>query len=726
MAKIFTKNLVVAFRNKVKYYLLLVISLGFTLPGLGNKLNGASTHGSLLAFTLSSPPKSSTFIEGPTFAESLSFTIPQNTTVGTTVDTLNATDPDGDALTYSILAGNTNGAFLLDSTSGVLKVAKSLNHHTQGQYELSVKASDVAGLSAETTVTILIEKSTAIPTFSSLVWSTAASQPYDVSEAQGETVKNKLYTFGGFDSQKSGFTPTSRAFVYDPAVNVWASIAPMPPMNGTNYGGVTHAGFATDGNDIYFAGGYTSNAAGTGQMFGTKEVWKYIVAENRYERLPDLPIVVAAGQLEYLNGRLHHIAGTNQARTEDLGDHYVLDLDNLAGGWTPLAPLPNPRQHAGSTVFEGKIYYLGGQKGHDAKLVTQKDVHVYDPSTDTWTEMASLPVPAGSNGRGHISSSVIVVGDQILVLAGETVFNTGRTNLVSAYTPATNTWVNLAPLPEPRYSGVASFLNNAIFYTGGSRSNITFKSTIVLSPAQNLVTNLTGNTGGIYRIGELVLGTTFYTDRAYQVTDFPSNLDKALLIETPNDDKAQTADEVFSFELTEKATVYVAYDARAKVLPAWLSDWQKLPDTLTSNDPKYNIYILYSKTFPAGKVSIGGNLTPPAQGALSNYIAIVVPANTTGVNPEQEKKGMELILYPNPIKQGNPVKVSLTGLKAREEVTVSLHDRVGRVIGTQQLTANSTGKALIELTITHSLPAGLYLVKARGKTYQKQAKLLIQ
>lgn len=309
--------------------------------------------------------------------------------------------------------------------------------------------------------------------FNVISWGTAVSQRYSTSEAQGEVIDGKLYSFGGFDSQKSGFTPTSRAFMYDPAANTWKAIAPMPPMNGTKYGGVTHAGFTTDGTAIYFAGGYTSNAKGTGQIFGTKEVWKYSVADNKYVRLHDLPIAVAAGQLEYLDGKLHHISGTNAARTKDLGDHYVLDLKNLDAGWKTMAPLPTPRQHAGSAVFGGKIYYIGGQTGHDSKLTTKKDVHRYDPATDKWTKMADMPAPEGTNGRGHISSSVIVADNRLVVLGGETSHG-HRTSMVSAYTPATNTWQNLTPLPAARYSGVTGFLGGNIYYTGGA-SATTYK-----------------------------------------------------------------------------------------------------------------------------------------------------------------------------------------------------------------------------------------------------------
>ena len=326
------------------------------------------------------------------------------------------------------------------------------------------------------------------PDFNAINWTTAAPQQYSVSEAQGEVVHGKLYSFGGFDSRKSpAFTPTKRAYVYDPANDTWSAIADLPyTPNGADYGGVTHAGITTDSTDIYIAGGYTSNTAGTGQIFGTKQVWKYIISQNVYTQLPDLPVTIAAGQLEFLDGKLHYIAGTNSSRTLDLGTHYVLDLNNLSNGWATLAPLPNPRQHAASTVYKGKIYFIGGQHGHDAELVTQKDVHVYDPVNDTWTKMADLPVPAGENGRGHISSAAAVIGDRILVLGGEIVHKTS-VNMVSAYSPAANSWENLTPLPQSRFSGVAGVIDSIIYYTGGSGTRTTYKGTpeLVVLSSQN-------------------------------------------------------------------------------------------------------------------------------------------------------------------------------------------------------------------------------------------------
>jgi hypothetical protein len=97
-------------------------------------------------------------------------------------------------------------------------------------------------------------------------------------------------------------------------------------------------------------------------------------------------------------------------------------------------------------------------------------------------------------------------------------------------------------------------------------------------------------------------------------------------IKTPNDDKAVTSSTALSFKLSQSATVYVGYDPLATTLPAWLSNWQKLTDKVGINDPRISYLTLYSKPFPAGTVSLGGNLASPAAGSKNSYIVIVKQA----------------------------------------------------------------------------------------------------
>ena len=305
-------------------------------------------------------------------------------------------------------------------------------------------------------------------TWTTVAWSTTFAQQYANSEAQGLALGGRLYSFGGFDALKTCCIPTARAYRMDPASG-WTAIAPMPAQNGTGRGGVTHAGMATDQAFIYWAGGYTSNAAGTGQIFGTREVWRYDPVANAYARMPDLPLTRSAGQLAYLDGRLHFFGGTSAGRAADVGEHWALDLSNQGAGWVARAPLPNPRHHMGAAVLGGRIYAIGGQHMHDETLVTQDDVHAYDPATNAWTQRADLP-----KAIGHISSATFEMDGRIMVLGGEIAHNTVLRDTY-AYDPDTNAWTALTSLPGTRRSGVADDIGGIVYYTTGSDSNVTYK-----------------------------------------------------------------------------------------------------------------------------------------------------------------------------------------------------------------------------------------------------------
>ncbi|MBI4129831.1 hypothetical protein HY468_00795, partial [Candidatus Roizmanbacteria bacterium] len=76
------------------------------------------------------------------------------------------------------------------------------------------------------------------------------------------------------------------------------------------------------------------------------------------------------------------------------------------------------------------------------------------------------------------------------------------------------------------------------------------------------------------------------------------------------------------------ATVYVGFDTRATILPAWLdTSWQQ--DTREPFASADTGFTLYKKSYPQGEVVLGGNKTPPSQGAGSMYTVVVVPQQTS-------------------------------------------------------------------------------------------------
>ena len=111
-------------------------------------------------------------VPGPV-AENATFSVPENSEVGTVVGTVMATDieitddpEDSDALTYEIIAGNAdpngNGttAFAIDEDTGEITVLDSGDLDFESDttsFDLTVRVTDLEGLSDEATVTINVD-----------------------------------------------------------------------------------------------------------------------------------------------------------------------------------------------------------------------------------------------------------------------------------------------------------------------------------------------------------------------------------------------------------------------------------------------------------------------------------------------------------------------------------------------------------------------------------------
>jgi len=94
----------------------------------------------------------------PPVVNDQSFTIDENSDVGTVVGTAAASDPDlpGDTLIWSITAGNTNGAFAIDGAGGEISVANkaALDFETTPTFNVTVQVEDSYGETDDAVVTI--------------------------------------------------------------------------------------------------------------------------------------------------------------------------------------------------------------------------------------------------------------------------------------------------------------------------------------------------------------------------------------------------------------------------------------------------------------------------------------------------------------------------------------------------------------------------------------------
>jgi N-acetylneuraminic acid mutarotase len=285
-------------------------------------------------------------------------------------------------------------------------------------------------------------------------WENRVAAPLSRFEANGTAVDGLLYVFGGFDAAIDAFNQTQ---VYNPATNQWTMKADMPEA-------ITHAGIAVDENTIWLVGGYAGDDPGP----STTHVWKYNILSNTWSAGPALPAPRGAGAVALIGRNLHFFGGAVRTAGNhddtDYGDHYVLNIDT-ATSWSQLADLPNPRNHLGGIALNGKIYAIGGQHDTFESTGNQTQVDVYDPGSDTWSQAASLPL-----GNGHISASTFVADGRIMVIGGT--LNGGSNGLASddvlLYDPPSNVWLKLRSLPDVRKTPVAGFINSQIVVaTGG-------------------------------------------------------------------------------------------------------------------------------------------------------------------------------------------------------------------------------------------------------------------
>jgi N-acetylneuraminic acid mutarotase len=303
------------------------------------------------------------------------------------------------------------------------------------------------------------------PSGDTITWNAGKSSPIARSEAMTATIDGKMYVLGGYTD--STFTPTKRVDVYDPAADSWTRLtnSDMPVA-------LSHSGCTVLGSSIVIAGGYPAKATG-GQTFSTTGVWSLNIDTGIWSTLPSLPAARGGGALVNLDGTLHFFGGADSSR-KDANTHWQLPPTLNPGGptWTALAPLPTNRNHMGAVVLNGKIYAVGGQQNQDAAEIPQAAVEVWDPSSGQWSSAKSLPF-----GRSHIAGATTIVNGRIVVLGGETTFNS-TVNDVSAYDPAKDEWVAMSDLPVNINSGVAGFVDGLLIYSTGRFATKTYRGTI--------------------------------------------------------------------------------------------------------------------------------------------------------------------------------------------------------------------------------------------------------
>jgi N-acetylneuraminic acid mutarotase len=184
--------------------------------------------------------------------------------------------------------------------------------------------------------------------------------------------------------------------------------------------------------------------------------------------IASLPVAAACGGLVCIGSSLYFYGGIGAGAQTDLSNTWAYDLNNPSAGWTARAAMPNARNHIGYAAINGLAYAVGGTHLYNSTGGNVSEVDAFNPVTNTWTQVASLPMPVGA-----IHCDTLVVNGKIVVLGGQTNGGYDGTYLstIEEYDPVGNAWTNVGSLPEPNEGQSDAYINDELIVVDGTVDN---------------------------------------------------------------------------------------------------------------------------------------------------------------------------------------------------------------------------------------------------------------
>ncbi|MDD3570214.1 MAG: kelch repeat-containing protein [Lachnospiraceae bacterium] len=199
----------------------------------------------------------------------------------------------------------------------------------------------------------------------------------------------------------------------------------------------------------------------------------YDPSTDTWTSLASIPIIRHPFTTEVVNGKIYAIEGFMK---NDNAVNMVV-YDPSTDTWSDLPPMPTPRLGFWTEVLDGKLYVIGGGKyedtncseGRGGKLLSSGSVsnevkgvtEVYDPSTDTWATLASMPT---NYDEFYARSNTQVIDGKIYVMGMPDMHQKA---FLEVYDPTTDTWTTLSSMPTARIYFETEVVDGKIYVIGG-------------------------------------------------------------------------------------------------------------------------------------------------------------------------------------------------------------------------------------------------------------------
>ena len=133
----------------------------------------------------------------------------------------------------------------------------------------------------------------------------------------------------------------------------------------------------------------------------------------------------------------------------------------VEGSWVPKAPMSQTRISLGAIAVDGKIYAIGGFTASGYLSINEQ----YDPKTNTWTTLTSMPTPRNAFTIAAYQNSIYCIGGITSDGSRGGWYDCGVNEV---YDTVTDSWSTKASLPVNASNLQAHVIDGKIFVIAGS------------------------------------------------------------------------------------------------------------------------------------------------------------------------------------------------------------------------------------------------------------------
>ncbi len=271
-------------------------------------------------------------------------------------------------------------------------------------------------------------------------WQQIADLPLRLRDNAAAESDGKLYSVGGLNPNEG---PLKSLFVYDPAKNSWSEGAPMHDRR-------EKPGAVFAGGKMYVMGGFDPIGV---QYASVPTVEVYDPDTGAWSDGPTMLVGSAAMGTALLDGKIYTVGGCTSGECNTTNSVYRLDPAN--GVWSQLSNYPESVGwlSCGGDEERNRVYCAGGA----GLFVESPDTaYSYNPATDQWTPIASLPIPLWGSASDMANGQLVISGG----VTGGDITNEGF-----AYDPFTDSWNAIPPSNTTTYRGAGAC---GFYRVGGS------------------------------------------------------------------------------------------------------------------------------------------------------------------------------------------------------------------------------------------------------------------